>query len=90
MSRVTNLERTNLEAHVDLCAERYENMEKRLNNLDDKFEKLESRLDGIDTKIDAIKDTLAQGQVMMVKAMIGVGGTVIVAVISAVAVYLGQ
>ena len=30
----TALERTNLEAHVDLCAERYRVLEEKVNNID--------------------------------------------------------
>ena len=33
-STTTSLERTNLEAHVDLCAERYKGLETRLENVE--------------------------------------------------------
>lgn len=37
----SRLERENLEAHVDLCAERYRVLEEKLNKLDEKFDRLE-------------------------------------------------
>lgn len=33
--KTTNLERENLEAHVDLCAERYQQLERRLENIEE-------------------------------------------------------
>ena len=37
-------ERTNLEAHVDLCAERYRTLEKKLDNLEERMDKLEEHI----------------------------------------------
>ena len=36
------LEKQNLETHVELCALRYSNLENKLNNLEEKVEKLET------------------------------------------------
>lgn len=33
--KTTNLERENLEAHVDLCSERYQQLERRLKNIEE-------------------------------------------------------
>lgn len=43
--RVTDLERENLEAHVDLSAERYDYMEERMSDLEDSVEKLQKSMD---------------------------------------------
>jgi hypothetical protein len=41
MSDTTDIEKKSLEAHVELCAERYNALEARLNHVDDKIGKLE-------------------------------------------------
>jgi hypothetical protein len=50
--QTTDLEKTSLEAHVDLCALRYQNLDARLVTL-------ETKLDQIQTKIDTFKDEIA-------------------------------
>ena len=40
----TELERTNLEAHVDLCAERYKGLETRLENVEKAVKDLHSEM----------------------------------------------
>jgi hypothetical protein len=62
----TNIEKTNLEAHVELCAERYNRIEARLDNIEDKVGKLQS--------------TIEKSHSNMVKVMIGTAGTVIAGV----------
>jgi len=46
-------ERTNLEAHVDLCAERYRTLEKKLDNLEERMDKLEEHIIIIRTTLSA-------------------------------------
>jgi len=46
-------ERTNLEAHVDLCAERYRTLEKKLDNLEERMDKLEEHIIVIRTTLSA-------------------------------------
>ena len=41
----TDIEKKSLEAHVELCAERYKSLEDRL-------DKVNERIDGLDSKID--------------------------------------
>ena len=41
MVDTTNIEKKSLEAHVELCAERYNALESRLDNVDAKISKLE-------------------------------------------------
>jgi|TARA_B110000977_G_scaffold61501_1_gene83618 hypothetical protein len=73
-SPTTKLERQNLEAHVDLCAIRYE--------------ALEGRLSTVETKIDNIHQDITEGQKSMTKVLIGTAGTVIASVLSIVIVIL--
>lgn len=51
-SSTTEIEKKSLEAHVELCAERYAALDSKLENLEQKVDKLE-------THIVSIKETLA-------------------------------
>ena len=75
-STTTDLERTNLEAHVDLCAIRYEALEGRLNKVEE--------------KIDNIHNDMIQGQKSITKVLIGTAGTVVASLLSIVIVILMQ
>lgn len=66
----TNLEKTSLEAHVDLCALRYAQLDQRLTNLED--------------KVDIIHTDIVSGQKSMTKVLVGTAGTVIAGVASVV------
>mgnify|MGYP000094051745 CR=1 FL=1 len=44
MSTPTKIEKQNLEAHVELCAERYNNLEEKLDNLETRMDKLETHM----------------------------------------------
>lgn len=67
---VTNLEKTSLEAHVDLCALRYSQLDQRLTNLEE--------------KVDSVHEDILEGQKGLVKVIIGTAGTVIASVASIV------
>jgi hypothetical protein len=69
-TQTTNLERTSLEAHVDLCALRYAQLDQRLTNLED--------------KVDNIHTDIITGQKSMTKVLVGTAGTVIAGVLSVV------
>jgi hypothetical protein len=43
----TDIEKKSLEAHVELCAERYRSLDERLEALDGKIEKVEACLESI-------------------------------------------
>ena len=70
----TELERTNLEAHVDLCAIRYE--------------ALEGRLGKVETKIEHIHSDILEGQKSMTKVLIGTAGTIVAGLLSTIIVIL--
>lgn len=67
---VTNLERESLEAHVDLCALRYAQLDTRLNNLEE--------------KVETIHQDILDGQKSLSKVIITTAGTIIAGVISIV------
>ena len=68
MSTPTDIEKTNLEAHVELCAQRYD--------------ALETRLSSIEKKVGTLQDTIEKSHLNTIKVLIGTAGTIIVAVIS--------
>ena len=70
----TSLERTSLEAHVDLCALRYQQLDLRLTNLE--------------KKVDDIHEDIVSGQKSLTKVIVGTAGTVIAGVLSVVVAVL--
>ena len=72
----TQLERESLEAHVDLCAIRYE--------------ALDGRLTKVEEKIDGIADQMAAGQAGLTKVIIGAAGPVVAGLLSTIVVILLQ
>jgi hypothetical protein len=72
----TDLERTSLEAHVDLCAIRYEALDRRLNKVEE--------------KLDDIAEDMKAGQNSLAKVIIGAAGTIVAGLLSTVVVILMQ
>lgn len=70
----TEIEKENLEAHVELCAIRYQQLETRLTSIEEKVSKLAT----------AIQDS----QTSMTKVLIGTAGTVVAGIISVIVVIL--
>ncbi len=70
----TSLEKTSLEAHVDLCALRYL--------------QLDTRLSALEQKVDGIHDDILEGQKSMTKVLVGTAGTVIAGVLGIVVTLL--
>lgn len=74
MADPTSLEKQSLEAHVDLCALRYQQLDQRLTNLE--------------TKVDKIHEDIVSGQKSLTKVIIGTAGTVVAGVLSVVVAVL--
>ena len=72
----SQIEKESLEAHVDLCALRYEQFEKRLSTVED--------------KLDGIAEQMAAGQNSLVKVIVGAAGTVVAGLLSTIIVVLMQ
>ena len=72
----TNLEKESLEAHVDLCALRYKNLDERLSNVED--------------KIDQVHKDIQAGNQSMTKVLIGAAGTIVAGLLSTIVVILMQ
>ena len=74
MSQPTDIEKTNLEAHVELCAQRYDALEKRLSS--------------IESKVSTIQDTIEKNSLSTIRILIGTAGTVITGILGLVVVIL--
>lgn len=72
MTTLNDMEAQDLELHVKICAERYGELDTRLNNLEQKVDKMAAKVD--------------EFRVDLVKTLVTASGTVIVAIISGIAV----
>jgi len=70
----TKLEKESLEAHVDLCALRYEAMDKRLT--------------AVEEKIDEVHTDIKEGNQSLIKVLIGAAGTIVAGLLSTIVVIL--
>jgi len=70
----TQIEKESLEAHVELCQQRYET--------------LENRLTIIERKVDEISKDITDGNQTMVKVLIGSAGTIVAGLLSTIVVLL--
>ena len=70
----TSLEKESLEAHVDLCALRYE--------------QLDSRMTKLEEKVENIHNDIVRGQKGLTKVIIGTTGTIIASVLTVVVTIL--
>jgi hypothetical protein len=75
MSTTTDIEKKSLEAHVELCAERYSNLEIKLEHLDNRMDKLEGHI------VD-IKDSLGKVGGESNKTLITIGTSIFVALLT--------
>jgi len=73
-SPTTDLEKTSLEAHVDLCALRYGQLDQRLTALEE--------------KVETVHQDIVEGQKSMTKVIIGTAGTIIAGVLGIVVTIL--
>lgn len=69
MSKTTAIEKENLEAHVELCAERYNQLNEKLDNLD-------RRLNTTEEHLVAIRDSITNKTGGINKQLITIGTTV--------------
>lgn len=74
MSTPTQIEKENLEAHVELCAQRYDALEKRLSS--------------VEGKLSTLQTTIEDSSLNTVKILIGTAGTIIVAVLSLIGIMI--
>jgi hypothetical protein len=70
----TELEKQSLEAHVDLCALRYDQLEKRLTK--------------VETTLEDMREEMRAGNSSLIKVMIGAAGTIVAGLLSTIVVLL--
>jgi len=70
----SNIEKESLEAHVELCQQRYEVLERRLGTIED--------------KVQAIHNDLIENRTSMTKVIIGSAGTIVAGLLSTIIVLL--
>lgn len=75
-SETTDIEKNNLETHVELCALRYG--------------ALEHRLEIIEEKVGGLQSLIEKSHMNMIKVLIATAGTVIAGVLSTLVVILTQ
>lgn len=76
MGTPTQIEKENLEAHVELCAQRYD--------------ALEQRLGSVETKLSNLQIAVEKSHLNTVKVLIGSAGTVIVGILSLIGIILSR
>ena len=77
----SRLERENLEAHVDLCAERYRVLEEKLN-------RLEVKVYGLTTAMSKVAEKQTSASISSNKLIIGAAATVIAGLLSTIVLLL--
>jgi hypothetical protein len=70
----TKLEKESLEAHVDLCALRYE--------------QLDGRLTSVENKMEEMHEDMRTGQSSLIKVLVGATGTIVAGLLSTIIVIL--
>ena len=56
MADTTELEKKSLEAHVDLCAQRYRFLEERITSMDEKIEAVADAVSSVKTSVDKMAE----------------------------------
>jgi hypothetical protein len=74
MSGPTDIEKENLEAHVELCAQRYNSLEQRLTS--------------IEGKVGSLQKIIEESRDSMTKVIIGTAGTIVTGVLTVLIVIL--
>lgn len=70
----SEIEKQNLEAHVELCVQRYTVLEKRLST--------------IEKKVDDVQDVVEKSHASTIRVLIGTAGTVVAGVLSTLVLIL--
>jgi chromosome segregation ATPase len=88
MNITTEIEKKNLEAHVELCAERYKSLDAKLDTVErrvsDVERKLEIKMDAVESILDDIKTIITNMQQKRDRQLINWGIGIITSLISVV------
>ena len=72
MAKPAEIEKQSLEAHVEICAVRYANLETKLENLEHRMDKLEGYLVGIKDSLDEKLEGRGKQNVSAIISILGV------------------
>ena len=76
IAQSTDLEKESLEAHVDLCAIRYAQLDQRLTKVED--------------KLDSIAIDMKNGNDSLIKVIVGAAGSIVAGLLSTIIVMITQ
>lgn len=86
MTTTTDIEKKNLEAHVELCAERYKSLDNKLDSVERRVTQVEKKLDmkmhAVETVLDEIKEMIVSMQQKRNNQLISWGVGIITTLIS--------
>ena len=78
MADTTEIEKKSLEAHVELCAERYKFLEEKLESVEEKIERVVSSVTSVKTTVDKMaektNDRLINWGIGIIVFLVGVIG----------------
>jgi tetrahydromethanopterin S-methyltransferase subunit G len=74
MVKAADIEKENLEAHVELCQQRYEVLERRLT--------------AVENKLEDVHSDIQNGNKSLIKVLIGATGTIVAGLLSTIVVIL--
>jgi prefoldin subunit 5 len=81
MSEPTEIEKKSLEAHVELCAERYSSLDQRIDGINEKIEKVEQCVEDIkdimSAHVEKHNDRLIAWGVGIIATLVGTVGWLI-------------
>lgn len=83
MPETTDIEKKSLEAHVELCAERYKFLEQKIIVVADHIDGLRTSMDSIHDSLDNLKNTYS-------KQLMTIGGTIITALLGVIGYLLSH
>jgi predicted nucleic acid-binding Zn-ribbon protein len=72
MPSPTDIEKESLEAHVELCAIRYNNLENKLSNLEQRLDKLELHIVDIKKSLDTTTKDSNKQTISIFQSVLGV------------------
>ena len=84
LASVSELERENLEVHVDKCEQRYIQVHDKLEGIDVQFEKIDKRFDRMDERLERLETDIKKGHTSMIVALLGATGTIIAAFVGVI------
>lgn len=81
---LSDIEKKSLEAHVELCAERYAALDQRYQTVDAKLENLTAKVERIVADVSALRESLAGSGEKNSRQLITIGTSIIAVLIGSI------